>query len=99
MVTTTNSLFETMDESCPLISGILTVLLIAPCENCAFFGHKNKRNRHFSGFPFMVSDNWHFSGFSFVVSDNSTFINQSEVNVSHKFVICNHLMYVSLLFN
>ena len=31
-VDTTNSLFETTDESCPLISGIPTVLLIDPCE-------------------------------------------------------------------
>ena len=33
IVTTTNSLFETTDESCLLISGIPTVLLIDPCEN------------------------------------------------------------------
>ena len=61
VVATANSLFETTDESCPLISGIPTVLLIDPYENCASFCHKNGRN-------------WHFSGFSFMVSDNSTFI-------------------------
>ena len=73
-----------MDESCPLITVIPTVLLIDPCENCVPFCHKNGRDRHlsfmvsdnwhFSGFSFMVSDNWHFYGFSFMVSDNSTFI-------------------------
>ena len=41
VVATTNSLFETTDESCKLISGIPTVLLIDPCENCASFCHKN----------------------------------------------------------
>ena len=50
VVATTNSLFETTDESCPLISGIPTVLLIDPCKNCASFWHKNGRNWHFSGF-------------------------------------------------
>ena len=47
VVATTNPLFETTDESCPLISGIPTVLLIDPCENCASFCHKNGRNWHF----------------------------------------------------
>ena len=37
VVATTNSLFETTDVSCLLISGYLTVSLIDPCENCAFF--------------------------------------------------------------
>ena len=49
VVATTNSLFETTDESFPLISGIPTVLLIDPCENCASFCYKNGRNWHFSG--------------------------------------------------
>ena len=57
VVATTNSLFETTDKSCQLISGIPTLLLIDPCENCTYFCHKNGRNWHFSGFPFMVSDN------------------------------------------
>ena len=35
-----NSLFETTDESCPLISGIPTISLIDPCENCTSFCHK-----------------------------------------------------------
>ena len=61
VVATTNSLFETTDESCPQISGIPTVLLINPCENSASFFHKNGRN-------------WHFSSLSFMVSDNSTYI-------------------------
>ena len=70
VVATTNSLFETTDESCQLISRIPIVLLIDPCENCAYFCHKNGRNWHFSGFPFMVSD-------------NSTFISQLGVNMFH----------------
>ena len=57
VVATTNSLFETTDKSCSLISGIPTILLIDPCEIFASFCHKNGRNWHFSGFPFMVSDN------------------------------------------
>ena len=92
IVATTNSLFETTDESCLLISGIPTVLLIDPCENChqiASFCHKNGRN-------------WHFSSFSVMVSDNSPFISQLEVNMFHtnlQFILeNNHLMYVTILF-
>ena len=78
---------ETTHESCPLINGIPTVLLIDPCENCASFCHKNGRNWHFSGFSFMVSDNWHFSGFSFMVSDNWHFSGMM-VKVVTKFHKC-----------
>ena len=95
VVATTNSLFETADESCPLISRIPTGLLIDPCENCASFCHKNGRNWHFSSFSFTVSDNWNFYGFSFMVSDNSTYILSSEVSPRAKLGISASYIYIS----
>ena len=83
IVAMSNSLFETTDESCPLIFRIPTVIFVDSCENCPSFCHKNGQNWYFSGLPFMVSDNWHFSGFYFMMSDNSTFISQLEVNMFH----------------
>ena len=78
----TNSLFETTNENCLLISGIPTVLLIDHVKIVHLFVIKTDEIGISPAFLswWVMSDNstvitglarnWHFSGFSFMVNDN-----------------------------